>query len=104
MQDSFTRLFGNQRSYVKACKGLNWVCGNLNFVVCMVNYSSSAKFFLSSCICGLLDNRIVVLVTHQIQFALPADKILLLKKARPYVVTYTTSYAFMCISTPSACS
>ena len=32
-----------------------------------------------SCIRTLLANRLVVLVTHQVQFALQADKILVLK-------------------------
>ena len=41
-----------------------------------------------SCIHGLLDSRVVVLVTHQIQFALPADKILLLKEASEEISIY----------------
>ena len=32
------------------------------------------------CVCGLLHNRLVILVTHQVQFALQADKILALKE------------------------
>ena len=36
-------------------------------------------FTVCSCIRGLLEDRLVVLVTHQIQFALQADKILLIK-------------------------
>ena len=32
------------------------------------------------CICGVLKEKLVVLVTHQVHFALSADKILVLKE------------------------
>ena len=38
-----------------------------------------AKHLFDVCIRGLLGDRVVVLVTHQLQFALQADKILALK-------------------------
>ena len=40
----------------------------------------SFQHMMFRCIRGLLHNRIVVLVTHQVQFALQADKILALKE------------------------
>lgn len=36
--------------------------------------------YYCSCVRGLLEERLVVLVTHQIQYALQADKILLIKQ------------------------
>ena len=36
--------------------------------------------FKLRCICGLLKDRLVILITHQVQFALQASKILALKE------------------------
>ena len=36
--------------------------------------------FFSSCIRRLLKDKLVILVTHQVQFAIEADKLLLLKE------------------------
>ena len=46
-----------------------------------LKYALSLTFISSICRCvrGILDNKLVVLVTHQIQYALQADKILLIK-------------------------
>ena len=38
-----------------------------------------------SCICGLLSQHLVILVTHQLQFALQADNVLVIKEVSPPV-------------------
>ena len=45
------------------------------------------------CIYGLLHDRLVILVTHQVQFALQADKILALKEV--HLLRDDYSYVFM---------
>ena len=45
------------------------------------------------CIYGLLHDRLVILVTHQVQFALQADRILALKE----VCLLRNDYSCMCV-------
>lgn len=55
-----------------------------------------------SCICGLLADRLVILVTHQLQFALQADKILIIKQVNFVSSSYlTTGYVFECTYLPN---
>jgi ATP-binding cassette subfamily C (CFTR/MRP) protein 4 len=52
------------------------------------------------CICGLLKDRLVVLVTHQVHFALSADQVLILKEVslqcRELCVLMYYSYTGLC--------
>ena len=47
--------------------------------ICTAVGGSAVSYTSHRCIRGLLADRLVVLVTHQVQFALQADKILALK-------------------------
>ena len=42
--------------------------------------TSICELLLSRCICGVLADKLVVLVTHQLQYAQHADSILVLKE------------------------
>ena len=49
-----------------------------------------ARHLFDKCIRGLLGDRVVVLVTHQLHFALQADKILTLKEVSLYNLHLST--------------
>ena len=46
-----------------------------------------ARHLFDKCIRGLLKDRVVILVTHQLQFALEADKIVALKEVKTQFYT-----------------
>jgi len=47
------------------------------------------------CICGVLADKLVVLVTHQLQYAQHADSILVLKQVYPMTIDMTVYVKFL---------
>uniref|UniRef100_H2YL82 Uncharacterized protein n=1 Tax=Ciona savignyi TaxID=51511 RepID=H2YL82_CIOSA len=55
--------------------------------------ASVAQKMFEQCICGYLDNKIRILVTHQLQFIQKADQVMILKESGAGLGTYTALQA-----------
>ena len=53
---------------------------NIYYKLLTFLHGLSLNYLYYRCICGLLADKLVVLVTHQLQYAQHADSILVLKK------------------------